>query len=618
MSLFSTLNTGYSGLSAAELATSVTGNNISNANNDYYTRQRVVTSASTPMDFTPGSVGTGVTVTSIERIHNEFVYGRLKDTSNQLSYNQYSQQTLNEIAGYFPDLQGSGIGNDLANYFNSWNSLSSNASSESQKVTLIQNASTLATNISKTHSQLEALQTSLNDQVKANINEVNAIGKQIANLNKSIATAESVSGNNANDLRDQRDNLELNLSKIMSISVSKGNISTQNVIDSNATDQGNSYNLNIAGSSFVDGETFHPLIVDNTNNQSSYYSIYMGLQDGTKEDLTTKIQGGKLGAILDLRGRSFSNSSTNGGSPTDGILQGYINNLDTFTNTLITQTNNIYAQSASDKMQSPPQTNIKSDTGLMSSDLNINAGTFDVVMYDSSGAEVGRKTITINQNTTMSNDTLGASIITQINSKTDDNHDNNLTNDISNKFVATYGPDNVLAIVPTNSNTSGEYKISLEDNGTNFPGAIGLNQFFTGNNAKNIKVNSTYVQHPTKIQAYKAPISGNNDVANSMVQLQYDSLNFYGQNRDVIQNKLSGYYGAITTKIASDGEQAGKNVSTSTALFNTVQTEFQSISGVSTDQELTNLMKFQTAYSANAKIITTIDHMLTTLLGIKQ
>lgn len=617
MSLFSTLNTGYSGLSAAELATSVTGNNISNANNDYYTRQRVVTSASTPMDVTPGSIGTGVTVTSIERIHDEFVYGRLKDTSNQLAYNQYSQQTLNEIAGYFPDLQGSGIGQDLANYFNAWNSFSSNASDGSQKVALVQNASTLASSVSNARGQLRTLQNSLNDQLKANINEVNSIGQQIVELNKSISTAESVSGNNANDLRDKRDNLELNLSKILNISVSKSDISTQNVIDSNATDQGTNYNINIAGNSFVGGTTFHPIVADNTKNQSNYYSIYIASQDGTKQDLTSRIQGGKLGAILDIRGRTFA-SNANGGYPTDGVLQGYINNLDSFTNTLITQTNNVYAQSASDKMQGPAQTNLNSNTSLLSSDLHINAGTFDVVMYNSSGTEVGRKTITINQNTTMSNDALSASIITQINSKTDDNKDNNSTNDISSKFFASYGADNSFSIVPTDANVSGAYKISIEDHGTNFPGAIGANEFFTGNDASNIGVKTAYIQDPTKVQGNKAPISGNNDVANNMVQLQYDSLNFYGQYNSVTQDKLSGYYGAITTKIASDGQQAGNNVDTSTALFNTVQTEFQSISGVSTDQELTNLMKFQTAYSANAKIITTIDQMLTTLLGIKQ
>ena len=76
MSLFSTLGTGVSGLQTSELAISTTGHNISNANNDYYTRQRVVTEAKIPFHTMPGDVGTGVKVTTIARIHDEFVFGR--------------------------------------------------------------------------------------------------------------------------------------------------------------------------------------------------------------------------------------------------------------------------------------------------------------------------------------------------------------------------------------------------------------------------------------------------------------------------------------------------------------------------------------------------------------
>ncbi len=133
MSLFSTLNTGYSGLSAAEVATATTGHNIANANDDYYTRQRVMTSASTPFHTTPGDIGTGVRVTQIARIHDEYTYQRLKDSSNALSYDDFSQQRLTEVAKHFPDLKDLGIANDLTNYFNSWNDFSSNTDDGSQK-----------------------------------------------------------------------------------------------------------------------------------------------------------------------------------------------------------------------------------------------------------------------------------------------------------------------------------------------------------------------------------------------------------------------------------------------------------------------------------------------------
>ncbi len=621
MSLFSTLNTGYSGLSASETAMDVTGHNIANANNDYYTRQRVITSASTPLEATPGGIGTGVTVTQIARIHDEFVYSRLKSSSNSLSYDQYSQDKLNEVAKYFPDLDDLGIASDLKNYFNAWNDFASNTNEGSQKIALVQSASTLSTNLSDTRNTLRKLQDSLNNELKSNIDEVNAIGEQIAKLNKDINRVESVDPNRANDLRDQRDKLELTLSKMLSFSVFKGDITSVNTVDSHMTDQGIAYHMNIAGGSFVDGATFHPIKIENIDNASNYYSIYTEIQDGRKYDLTQKLSGGKIGAMLDLRGRTMD-ASTNDGYPTDGIIQGYIDDLDSFANTLIVQTNNIYAKSASLSMVSPLNKDLGGDTDLIDSSLHIEEGSFDLVMYDNNGVEVGRKTININSSTTMNSDTFQPSIVTQINTQSDDNKDNNSTNDIDDYFIAAYSVDGdakgIFSITPKAEYADRNYRISIEDNGTNFPGAIGINQFFAGDSASNISVKSEFVKDPSLIQGYKAPIEGNNDVANDMLQLQYDSLSFYRKGDIKSEDTLESFYRFVTTRIATDGERAGREVETSQALFNTVNEEFQSISGVSTDEELTNLIKFQTAYGANAKVITTIDQMLNTLLGIKQ
>lgn len=614
MSLFSTLGTSYSGLSAAEVATATTGHNIANANNDYYTRQRVITSASVPFHTQPGDIGTGVRVTQIARIHDEYTFSRLKDSSNALSYDDFSQQRLTEVAKQFPDLKNLGLANDLTNYFNSWNDLSSNTNDGSQKVALVQNATTLTSNIKNSRDTLRGLQDSINEQLKSNVIEVNQIGEQISNINKQISNVESVNPNRANDLRDQRDKLELTLSKMLDFSVFKGQITSKNDIDPHMTDQGVNYNLNIAGNSFINGATFHPIVIDNSGNQSSYYSLYSQTQDGTRYDITGKIQGGKIGAMLDLRGRVID-KTTNGGYPSDGIMQGYVDNLDSFANTLIVQTNNIYASSASLSKQSPVHPNLKADMALDNAGLNIQNGSFDVVMYDNSGKEVARKTITLDTATTMDG-TSGNSISEKINSATDDNGDNNSTNDISDYFTATYG-GGVFAVNPVSSHTSENYKISFEDNGTNFPGAIGIGQFFTGINASDIAVKAKFKDDPSQMQGYKAPISGNNDVANSMTQLQYNKLNFYNKDGSSTKESLDGFYRFITASMATDGEKATRHKDTTTALFNTVNTEFQSISGVNTDEELTNLMKFQTAYSANAKVITTIDQMLNTLLGIK-
>lgn len=611
MSLFSTLNTGTSGLNASQVAVSTTSNNIANANNEYYTRQRVSTEASTALDTGSLSIGSGVSITTISRIHDEFVFSRLKDSSNNLSYDTFNKQTLEEIAQYFPDLDGVGLSSDIEQYFSSWNDLASNSDDASQKIALVQYTSTLATNLQSSRDSIRTLQDSLNEQLQTNINEVNSIGEQITDLNKAINKVEVLDSNRANDLRDQRDSLELTLSELLDVSVFKGTMTTENSIDTNLTDQGTQYNINIEGYSFVDGTNFHPLVISNSDNESSYYSVYYETEGGRTTEITQDISGGKIGAMLDLRGSDID-TSTNGGYPSNGVLQGYIDDLDAFAKTFIEQTNNIYAKSAQESMTSLSQDGLELDDKLSNYyGESLNNGDFDVVMYDSDGEEVARKTITIDSLTSMN------TIKAQFNNSTDDdNGDNNSLNDIDDFFVADY-PDDMGQLSFNQINNNSGYTIAVEDDGTNFPGIIGLNAFLEGDSAANIDVVTKYLNDPSSLNAFSAPIDGNNDVANAMLQLQYETVDFYRSNDSVVTESISSFYSFLTTQIATDGESAGRSYETSTSLYTTINSEFQSISGVSIDEELTDLMMYQAAYSANAKIITTIDQMLDTLLGLK-
>ncbi len=622
MSLFSALNTSNSGLKASEVAISTAGHNIANANNEYYTRQRVITSASTPLNTGVIEIGTGVSITSIVRIHDEFVYNRLKDSATSLSYDSFTKKSLEEVSQYFPDLDGVGIGVDLQNYFSAWNDLASNANDGAQKIALVQNAQTLATNLASTRENVRALQDSINGQLKTNVDELNRIGKEIANLNKAIANIEVLDTNRANDLRDQRDQLELTMANLINFSVFKGDLLSENTIDASLTDQGTAYHLNIAGNSFVDGMTFHPIVIDNTSNESNYYSIYSVSQDGTRTELTEKLNGGKIGSMLDLRGRHID-SGENSGYPTDGTLQKYIDDLDTFAKTFIEQTNNVYAKSAQSSMTSASQEGLKDSTVLTNHSDNINTGTFDVIIYDKSGNEIARKTVDITSTTTMNDDTYTESIVTQLKTSTDDNGDNNSINDVDDFLLASYTyndltKDGKFSLQIKSEYQLGGYTVAIEDNGTNFPGVIGVSQFLEGDSAANMSVVQAYKEDPDKLNGFAAPIEGNNDVANAMVQLQYETLEFNRKNGATISESIEGFYRFVTTEISTDGESIGRRYETSESLYNTIFGEFQSISGVNIDEELTDLMKFQTAYGANAKVITTIDQMLNTLLGIKE
>ncbi|MDL0088365.1 flagellar hook-associated protein FlgK [Campylobacter gastrosuis] len=621
--IFMSLNTGVSGLNAAQAQIATTGHNITNADSQYYTRQRVVQTAAPSLYLVKGGVGMGTQVETTVRIHDEFTYGRLKTASSNLENTSYKQRILQELAENFPDLQDSGIGRDMANYFNAWNNFASNPDESAQKLNLINMATLFSGSISRTATKLDNLQTEVDRMMRINVEEINRLGEQIATINKEIRRVESGADSgiktNANDLRDKRDELELAMSKLVNLNSFKSDIKSNTPVDSGITDEGRFYTLNIGGVSIVDGVNFHPLRMETTGDARNLTKIYYEMEDGRLISMEDKIHNGKIGAQLDLRGRFYDENSQ---KFTDGTIQKYIDNMDTLAKTIIHSTNNIYAESAMEISNTDEFSFLNDDKTLMNFSKEIQQGSFEAIVYNNQGVEIARKTININGTTTMNDTKYGNSIVADFNSNSDDNDDNNMLNDVSDYFEASFHYDKLsnkgsFAIIP--KQMQGQYSIAIKDNGTNFPGVFGVHKFFSGDKATNMAVNGDFMLDHTKLRGYAKPVLGNNEVANKMVQLQYDELKFFSngiaQNRD---DTIEGYYRFLTTDIASDTESNNNIHSTNTSLYKTAEQEFQSISGVDTNEELTNLIRFQSSYGAAAKIVTTVNQMLETLLTLKQ
>ena len=607
MGIFDSLHVGYSGLTTAQSGINTTSHNISNANTDGYSRQRISQKVNPAIHDIPGDVGNGTHVESITRIHDEFVYARMKNSAAKLEYNEFSKDTLQEITQYLPDLQDNGIANDLKTFFNDWSNVAQNPGDSSQKVLLAQSTETLSRALQETKSTLEGVQTRLNDHFKSTVDEVNKIAKEIANVNKDINTVESTYQSHANDLRDHRDGLELRLAKLVDATVFKGKLTTDSSVDRSLTDQGKDYNINIAGFNIVDGASYHPLEAGDMSSDSKVNSLYFIDHDSKKSDITSKIKSGKLGAIIALRGDGVDAS----GKATNSKIQGYIDNLDNMASGLIESVNSIYAQSPQTSLVSEATTNLKSDSRVTTNE-HINEGTFDLVVYNKQGEEVAKRSIMIEADTTMDKANDLNSIVAQINQNSDDNGDNDGTNDIDDYFTASFGTDK-MSIKPKIEG----YTIAISDNGTNFAGALGMHRFFSGDNASNIRLESALSGDSSKIQSYKSPIDGNNDVANQMVSLQHATITFDNANGTKSENTIEGFYRGTTARIASDAGAASSNYEATKVLHNTVEEQMSSVSGVDMDEELVNLMKYQTAYQASAKVISAIDEMVNTLLGMK-
>ncbi|EAH8337603.1 flagellar hook-associated protein FlgK [Campylobacter upsaliensis] len=607
MGIFATLHTGVTGLKASEVQIATTGNNISNANATFYTRQRVVQTTNGYITTGGVQVGTGTAIESIVRLHDEHAYFKLKNASTQQEYTGYLGQVLEEISQRFPDLKNTGILNNLENYNKAWNDFASNPNENATKIALVNATKTLAESVNEAHSTLKKVQQKVNDDIKSTVEEINRIGEEIAHINKQIYGEEALPTDHANELRDRRDELELTLSKLVSAVASKNEIVQDNRFEQTITDLGHHYNLSIEGFSIVDGVNFHPLKLDYDDKNKSY-SIYYQTPDEKIHDLTAKLKGGQLGAQLDLRGRDYDKLE---GAYDNGILQGYIDSLNTFSKTLITETNNLYAGSAKNSATSDYLEGLTGDVPLMNYDRTIQAGTFDIVIYDEKGNEKVRKSITIDVTTTMND------LMNQIKANTDDNKDNNSGNDVDDFINASFSFDSKSNSGLFQINAKNGFKVSLEDKGTNFAGAFSVGGFFSGKDASDIRVKESLLSDPSTVRASKNGVDSGNDMANQIIQLQYDKVSFYNKDGTIDELTMEEYYRKFTGKIASDGENNNVIHKSNMTLYNSVYAEYQSKSGVNTNEELAALIQWQSSYGAAAKIVSTVDQMLDTLLGLK-
>ncbi len=130
-------------------------------------------------------------------------------------------------------------------------------------------------------------------------------------------------------------------------------------------------------------------------------------------------------------------------------------------------------------------------------------------------------------------------------------------------------------------------------------------------------MHNDFKNNPTTLMAGKSPAAGDNTLSMQIVQQQFEVYDFeYG--RETHNSTIYGMFDYIATEVGVNTNEAILSSQSIEAQYKAVKLEYSSVSKVSIDEELTNLIKYQTYYGAASKIITTIDQMMQTLLGLKQ
>lgn len=255
-STFAGLNTMVRGLEYSQIALNTVGHNISNANTDGYSRQRVNATAMpsrTLYGFSGlAQVGQGVDIVSIVRARDVFADKQYWRESANTEYATAKQQTYDKIESIFSDLKGVGIQGAMNEFWQSLKNLSTAASDGSMRTLVRDKGKVLVEKIQKDTSQLQDLIEDNTTSLEMKVQSVNQITKQIAALNKQIITAEGTGGM-ANDLRDTRDSLVDQLSKLINVSVRE-----------NAN---GSYSITSEGNSMVEGDGYSELDTISTPNR---------------------------------------------------------------------------------------------------------------------------------------------------------------------------------------------------------------------------------------------------------------------------------------------------------------------------------------------------------------
>ncbi len=216
-SLNASLSTALSGLTAEQGALEATTNNVANVNTPGYSREVPELVASDPVVEDPITLGTGVTLKTIESVRDPILESQIQQETQTQGQLSALVSALSETQTSFTSTSGD-IGTAISNFFDSINQLSTSPADVSVRQGVLTAADNVATAFNVTANNLTAQRNSLNQSVTQTVGQINQLTTQIAQLNGQISNLEST-GESAGTFLDQRGQLIDQLSSLVDVSV---------------------------------------------------------------------------------------------------------------------------------------------------------------------------------------------------------------------------------------------------------------------------------------------------------------------------------------------------------------------------------------------------------------
>ncbi|MFG6369415.1 MAG: flagellar hook-associated protein FlgK [Lachnospiraceae bacterium] len=613
-STFMGLNISYSGLVASNAALNTTANNIANVETVGYSRQIVNQSASAAMRAfaSHGCIGAGVDTLGAERVRDIYYDEKYWNNNSKLGEFDKKQYYCAIIENYLRDDRGTNEVKGFTTIFNEYHSamdsLSNHTGETNYALEFIGKAGNLCEYFNILYNNFQKMQTDVNDEIKIKTDEINGVAQQIALLNKQINMVEANGNTVANDLRDKRDLLIDQLSAVVDVKCEERPIKDLGGDDTNI----NQYIVSIAGGqTLVDGYEYRqlecvPRETWQKTNQNDVDGLYDVRWTDTEEDvgLSANNVRGELKGLYEMRDGNNAEA-----------FHGKVSNVDKQNKTVTVATTDSYLKDIS-----------KSTLPLTNGQITLSG---DIYYYDSftfETDELGNTYYTFQLSEDKSkNPVMPSGDITGKTAKIGEQvayqgipyyleQMNEWVRDYAYHFNEIYGVEN-----------------ATDFNGDNHEGDI----FFTGNNdvaggQYNLKGASLYATSYDSSQnnGYYMLTAGNFNVEKSIQNdastlathtgeaegvSKYDiidNLKDLSTNKDKMVFRGCDAQSFLICLMGDSGLNA-QSANSFQEIYSSIEESIAnsrfSVSGVDSDEEAANMIKFQNAYNLASKMISTLN-----------
>ena len=645
--MLSSLNTALSGLSAARIAVENVSNNIANEHTPGYKKRTVQLNEVTGLDSQ--IYGRGVLVGGTIRTTDQFMYDNIMKESAKKNYYATMSNMLGDIESVFKETDTSGFSNDLNRYFQAMENLRSNPSSEIYKTDLKNQGTVIVDDLNRLYDGIEAQERVSTKSLERDVERVNELLSEMGKINNQI----SQSKNASNVLLDQRDQLEAELGKYVDIEVDRSsydyelriggkvalrygdNVRTFTV---NQDDIAQSDKYLVEDSSgvvqsslkFESGEFNEHDIIKYKFDNDIEVSLEFGEEvDLNKDGLITADEIANNDNYIRLLSHKINNNTDLSGKVTafNGTYKvdadGNKITNDKKDNYLFIEADEPGPEGRFEARIVIEEHNAQSTPGNISTLDNKTAIFKDE--YQSKDGSTKIKVMLFDQEVEVSSGSISAyieNLQTDSGSNKFQKYKDELDqfaktlSDLTSQYVR--NDDNTYIYgamtIDANKNPDGS---SISKSASFIGNGIGSDGLFSGSSVRSLTFNKDVVSYLDQNKLdYLATLQWKDDI--SFQDGSQGELSATGQLEDVNTSSFSEFFQRLNLDVSRDKENNDFLLETQNVVLFSLEETYNQIVKVDPDEEMLNLVKFQSAYAANAKIIQAIDEMIQIMLGLKR